>query len=1533
MQMTKSQREGFDVAVVGMAGRFPGARSLKEYWNNLLNGIETIRPFSEAELLRRGVDPEELRDPNFVPAAALVPDSDQFAASFFGYSATEAELMDPQHRLFLECAWEALEDAGYALRSQQTLTGVFAGTGLSTYMLFNLLTNADVCGPENVFQAMIGSDKDFLSTRLSYKLNFRGPSLTVQTGCSTSMVAIHLAIQNLLTYHCDVAVAGGVAVGVPQRTGYLYQPFGIASPDGHCRAFDAAAAGTVFGEGVGVVILKRLEDAVKDRDNIYAVVLGSAINNDGSAKIGFTAPSVEGQTEVILKAQAVADVSADTVSYVEAHGTATALGDPAEVAALTQAFRRTTKRCKFCGLGTVKSNIGHLDAAAGIAGFIKTVLMLHHRRLVPSLFFETPNPKIDFENSPFYVVLKAEEWKAETKRRAGVSSFGIGGTNVHVILEEAPDLPSDFRSKSFHILSLSAQTKTGLNQATTDLTVFLESCPDESLADAAYTLQVGREPFKHRRSIICRNRLDALDVLGSLDRTRIFDGSADEIGLKVGFIFPGGASQYPNMGRGLYDEAAEFRRQVDICSELLVPDLGFDLRSILYPPMERTEASARQLERPSVGLPAIFTTEYALARLLMSWGIKPFCMLGHSLGEYAAACLAGVFSLEAALALVALRGRLLEALPSGSMLSVHLAEQEVRPFLDSDISIAAINSPDQCVVSGPSDAIERVSSVFAAKNIEFQKLHISAAAHSPVVEPAMKEFHTFLAGLQWGDLSIPFISTLTGTWINASQAKDPNYWTEHLRRTVRFSAGISQLLSRNDLFVLEVGPGRTLTTLARNQAGNRSAFIHSTMRSPPESVPDVELLYTTVGRMWNGGLPLDWNAFYGDERRRRISLPTYPFERERYWVEPGKSTNRSSRSRNKRSPGPQVYVPSWEVSPLVNSSPVSSTRKTWLLLLDEFGLGDALSAGLRTRGDRVVTVRRGSAFHELSNNCFEFSQFYEPDFERVFEHLGLQDANELNVVHLWGLPCPTETSDSIGSFYQIQRDNSFCLIALCKTLNKMASRPTARIFVVTSGLAQVGGDDVIWPEISPLAGVCKVAAEEYDNITCRVLDFTPMSASRNDISRRVEQILSEVVTDRADWLTAYRGCRRWVPTYKQVEMPTKGEGQGKVQEGGVYLITGGLGDLGPIIAESFATRTRCTLIFTGRSVLPAKGEWNDWLRTHSNQDPTSRTILALQSIEAKGSETVLFRADVADRVEMATVFNEIESRFGKLHGVIHLAGVTDQKALRLMSDLDETECEAQFNPKIAGCYVLRDLLKERSPDFCVLFSSTASFLGGAGMAAYAAANCFLDAFATSWHLVSGQRWISINWDAWVTDKATALLESGQTALNRFAIEAAEAVDVLNRVLAAPPGQYIVSTGDVQSRIDESLLEGKAGAPSDSVAATHARPTLAVEYAAPTTTLQQEVAEIWSEVLGVEKVGLHDNLFELGGNSLIGLRIISKLKQKMDKNLPITALFEAPTVLQLSRLLQIQPLSAEYPASRHRGEMRRQKRDCEQPIAG
>jgi len=657
---TNNNLSGSEIAIVGMACRFPGAKDVDEFWNNLKEGVESISFFTDEELRASGVPPSTLGDPDYVKAKGVVDDVDLFDAAFFGFNHREAQILDPQHRLFLECAWQAIEGAGHDCERYGGRIGVYAGTSMNTYLL-SLYSNRDLMESFGPLQLLIASDKDFLATRVSYKLNLTGPSITVQTACSTSLVAVHLACQSLLNGECDMALAGGVSIRIPQKSGYLYQGGGIVSPDGHCRAFDAGANGTVSGDGVGVVLLKRLEDALEEGDSVRAIIKGSAINNDGAMKAGFTAPSVNAQAIVIAEAQAMAGVDAETISYVEAHGTGTALGDPIEVAALREAFRTTTDRNGFCAIGSVKTNIGHLDAAAGVAGLIKVVKALEEKKLPPSLHFERPNPKADFADSPFYVNNTLAEWRGHGKPlRAGVSSFGMGGTNVHAIVEEAPRADAPASSRPWHLLMLSAKSGSALEAATSNLAGYLDRNPGANLADVAFTLQAGRRAFDHRRITVCRDQGDARATLRTLDRQRVFTSLHDDVDRPVVFMFSGQGSQYVNMGLDLYQAEGEFREQVDLCSEILGPALGVDLRDVMYPDEAKREDSARLLDQTFITQAAVFVIDYALARLWMRWGVQPRAMIGHSIGEYVAACLAGVFTLEDALRLVAARGRLMQ---------------------------------------------------------------------------------------------------------------------------------------------------------------------------------------------------------------------------------------------------------------------------------------------------------------------------------------------------------------------------------------------------------------------------------------------------------------------------------------------------------------------------------------------------------------------------------------------------------------------------------------------------------------------------------------------------------------------------------------------------------------------------------------------------------------------------------------------------------------------------------------------------------
>jgi acyl transferase domain-containing protein len=869
---------GLEIAVVGMAGRFPGAPGVDDLWAGLRAGVESIRRFTDEELAAAGV-PESLRtNPAYVPARGALDEVDLFDAAFFGFTPREAQVTDPQQRLFLEVAWEALEHAGYDAERVPGRVGVYAGGSMSGYYL-NVLSRPDVAAAAGEVAVRMGNDVDYLASRAAFKIGLEGPAVVVQTACSTSLVAVHLACQALLGGDCDMALVGGSSVTAHQHIGYLYQQGNINSPDGHCRAFDAQAQGTVGGSGVAIAVLKRLEDALADRDTVHAVILASAINNDGSAKISFTAPRVEGQAAAIRAAHAAADVDPATITYVEAHGTGTELGDPIEIEALTRAFRAGTDRTGFCAIGSIKTNIGHLDAAAGITGLIKTTLALRTGEIPPSLHFTRPNPQIDFVSSPFFVNATLARWAppAGVPRRAGVSSFGIGGTNAHVVMEQPPAVaPSPAPSRAEQLLVLSARTETALDAAARRLAAHLEQNPEQALADVAWTLQQGRRGFAHRRAVVARTHAEAAQALA--DAAKGVAGRAGSEAPAAVFLFPGQGAQYAGMARGLYEREPVFREELDRCAEILHPHLALDLREAIF------SDDADRLKQTALTQPALFAVEYAIAKQWMAWGIAPESMIGHSVGEYVAACLAGVFSLQDALALVAERGRLMQALPSGSMLAIPLPAAEVEPALGGSVSVATINAPDRCVVSGPGAEIARLEAELAARGVQAKRVETSHAFHSPMMDPILDAFTARVAGTVRNAPALRWVSNLTGTWITPAEAVDPAYWSRHLRGTVRFADCVATLAAegRERVFI-ECGPGRTLSSLVKRQIPG-SVSINS-IRHPEDAADDVEVLLGALGRAWAAGTGIGWRAVHGGEARRRVPLPTYPFERKRFWID------------------------------------------------------------------------------------------------------------------------------------------------------------------------------------------------------------------------------------------------------------------------------------------------------------------------------------------------------------------------------------------------------------------------------------------------------------------------------------------------------------------------------------------------------------------------------------------------------------------------------------------------------------------------
>ncbi len=931
------------VAIIGLSGRFPQAATIDEFWRNLREGREAVERFEPGESewlsIEREPDPNDHR---IVRARAALERPEWFDAAFFQMNPREAAIMDPQQRVFLECAWEALENAGCDAPSFGGSIGVFAGSGFNTYLLSNLLTNGPLLDDFGLFAALTLNDKDYLATRVAYKLDLRGPAINVQTACSTSLVAVALACQNLLAYQCDVALAGGVSIPFPVNRGYLHVEGGIMSADGHCRAFDAAATGTVPGAGAGVVVLKRLSEALNDGDRIRAVIKGCAINNDGHMKIGYTAPAIEGQAECIALAQTMAAVDPSTISYIEAHGTGTPLGDPIEIAALRKAFGPAAGRPGFCAVGSLKSNIGHLDAAAGVAGLIKTTLALEHGEIPPSLHFENANPALELAGSAFHINNRLRPWtRGSTPRRAGVSCFGIGGTNAHVVVEEAPpQAPGRPNTGEPQLLVLSARTASALDAATRNLAAHLRRHPSLNLADVAYTLQTGRRHFEHRRACVVTGIGDAVSVLESREKERVTDGTGGDG--KVVFLFSGQGAQTIDMARELCETDASFRETIDQGCRLLHDRLGIDLRAALFSAHGAGQPRGASQPKPRSALcmtpepldlssplvqtrtsqPALFLIEYALAERWRRWGVLPAAMIGHSLGEYVAACVAGVFSFEDGLMLVAERARLIAELPRGAMLAVLLPERQARELLVPGLSLAASNSRFINVLSGPFELIEGVERELSRRAVACRHVATTHAFHSTMMEPASAGLEKLLRGIPLRPPTLPWVSNLTGTWITQEQAVSPAYWNAHLRGTVRFAEGISELVHSGYQLLLEVGPGNSLASLARQHpdAGPAGCRITSTLDPERTPVGDVASMLAALGFLWTGNCTPEWrNGVHGGERHCVTELPTYPFERTRCWIEPGSTTlplatgaprdRRSGRAASPESAGPHPRIP------------------------------------------------------------------------------------------------------------------------------------------------------------------------------------------------------------------------------------------------------------------------------------------------------------------------------------------------------------------------------------------------------------------------------------------------------------------------------------------------------------------------------------------------------------------------------------------------------------------------------------------------
>ncbi len=1319
-----------DIAIVGMAAHLPGAADISAYWDNLREGRSAVRRLTEAELLASGESPAMLRNPAYVPHAALLEGFDRFDADFFGFSPKEAAILDPQHRQFLEVAWEALEAAGHPPERFKGRIGVFAGCGMGSYFYFNLCSNPALVDSTGMFLLRhTGNDKDFLSTRVSHVFDLKGPSLSMQTACSTSLVATHYAVQALLTGECDMALAGGVTIDLPQGRGYLYKEGEVLSPDGMCHAFDHRAQGTVFGSGAGAVLLRRLEDAVADGDHIWAVIKGSAVNNDGAAKAGYLAPSVEGQAECIATALGVAGVRADTVDYVECHGTGTYLGDPIEVAALTQAFRKTTDAKGFARIGSVKTNIGHLDTAAGVASLIKTTLALHHGQMPPSLNFEVPNPAIDFDGSPFRVNDRLTDWpRRGGPRRAGVNSLGVGGTNAHVVLEEAPAVAASEASDwPFQVLTLSARSASALGEASSRLAAHLRAHPEQALADVAFTLKEGRRAFEHRRVLVAKSPEEAAAMLEAGDPRRVFTQRRVGDAPEVVFMFPGGGAQYPNMARDLYETEPVFAEWMDRGLAAL-GSMEAEVRGLWLPEAGFEAAAAERLRRPSLQLPLILIVEIALARLWESWGVTPSVLIGHSMGENAAACLAGVMTLEDAVGLVQLRGQLFDTVPAGGMLSVPMSEAALLPFL-GDLDIASVNAPELTVVSGSDAGLAALAERLRAEGIETSRIAIDIAAHSRMLEPILARFRAHLAGMRLMAPRIPIISNRSGQVLTDAEATSPDYWVAHLRGTVRFAQGVATLRQKTERVYLEVGPGRALATLAQANGAMGGQPVPASLRHPDDTVSDDRHFLATLGRLWACGAEPDWSQIWGVARRRRVPLPTYPFQRSKYFIEPGKAAVVEAevlpaRHETVASFG---YKMGWRTAPAdcpVDVEVELGAAQTWLVFADEAGLARAAVHRLRAAGHRVITVHAGDAFARTTEDTYTIAPEHGREgYDALLADLGQRDLSPARIAHFW-LVTVGESYRPGGSFFQRNLEQGFwSLFFLGQAMGEIGLKPLPHLVVVTSGAAQVRGEALPYPEKATVAGPVRVMPRELPGLTAALLDVGMPEGRKGIPEETVMQVLEEMLATPGNTVAALRGPRRFEARLAPAPLPEAAE----VPEGAVWVVTGGFGGIGVTVAERLMRDHKAKVALIGRRV------------------PEAGSVRAgvLARLERLG-RVVALAADVCNPEEMRAALDRVGAELGPIYGVVHAAGTVDDAPLL---GKDPGAAEAVLSPKVHGTKLLGTLLPDGSIARLVLFSSTSTVIAPAGQADYVAANEYLNAFARS--RAGGKTKVTaINWGIW-----------------------------------------------------------------------------------------------------------------------------------------------------------------------------------------
>jgi acyl transferase domain-containing protein len=1513
---------GAGIAIVGMAGRFPMADSVDAFWRNLLDGRDCISRFTREELLQEGVAPELVDHERYVRAGAVLEGIEFFDAAFFGISPREAESMDPQQRLFLEVVQHAFDDAALDPQRYSGRIAVYAGGRLSGYWL-RLMKNAEFMAGLGWHQVAAGNDKDFLPTQASFRFDLRGPSVNVQAACSTSLLAVLLGCDALVNGRCDVALAGATSIAVPQRIGYTYQPSSIASSDGKCRPFDARADGSVLGNAVAAVVLKRIDDAVADGDRIVAVLRAVAVNNDGSSKSSFAAPSVRAQTDVLERALREAALTPADIGYVEAHGTATLLGDPIEVAALARVFRRAPTRAAPLPIGSVKSNVGHLDPVAGLASLIKAAMCLQEQRIPPSLHFERPNPAIDFAAAGVRVVAEAEDWpRGAAPRRVGVSAFGIGGTNVHAVLEEAPavTVAGDTRPE---LLVLSAKSPEALDAMARELGGALVGTAAPILHHAAFTLACGRRQFEYRRSLVADSPQEAASLLAQ-------SCANSQAWLKdrpVVFLFPGQGSQRLGLGLSLYRREPVFREAVDELLALAEPHLGFDARALIDAEAHGN-GGEHDLAQTAIAQPLLFAVEVACARLWMYWGVRPAQMLGHSLGELAAAHVAGVLPLRDAMRVVCRRGQLMQSMTPGAMLALSVAADEAESLAQelapTDACIAAYNSPKQQTLSASLEAMARIEPQLRARGIAGTRLATSHAFHHRSMREAADGLRQVLAEVPLAAPALALMSCVSGAPMSDEQATQADYWARSVVEPVRFAQAAQTLLaSHGEAVFIECGPGRALGSLLCAQGtGAARRLVLATLPGAANREAERRGLLGTVGQAWAAGATVNWQAFWQLRSARRIKLPGYAFQRKRFWVDApsraaatGSAPTAASPTAVTMAPGAEnTFVRAWWPASATNAARtgVAELGVDFVVITPDLGFGSALAQRLRRDGSRVLVLRIGPA--DVANAGISA---HMPGISTLDADLRDADAAAmlareldtrlrpdapLHLVNAWPLALPP----GVPSVARAEYGAWLAFHAPLRLLRalKSAQRRVVAVDTVTARLFPVLPGE--WPEpaAAPALGLARVLPQEVQGVRARVIDIAPPRDS-NDTQRLLEQLAAELLQPGPETVLAYRGDQRLTEGFVALPLPREHR---TLRRAGCFLVTGGYGAIGGVLAKALAQASPgARIALVGRRGLGEEA---------SGLSQAARELVS--ALQNQGAEVLPLAADMSDPQAVHAVVAQVQAQFGRLYGVVHCAGVPGGRMLMVPEGPAAGQVMA---PKVRGTVALLEALAPQAPEFVVLCSSFAAVSGGLGQGEYCAANAFLDAIAWSARAM-GLRITAVDWPAW-RDAGMALatslppeLEHLRRASLETGISSAEGAELFMRILAADLPQVVIAPSPPRPAGTPSASTTAQHPPASAAqahqqhvgvqlapAAPHGVPALGApprlssdeDGANIERLLVERIGAIWSAVLGVPVPHGEDNFFELGGQSLMALQIVSRCGEQFGISIALTDVFDQPTL--------------------------------------